>query len=219
MIYTALLAGASGLVGSQVLQRLAADPDCRAVHALGRRPLSSGYPKVSQHTWDFDRLAEVRPFPAADVVFCCLGTTIKAAGSRAAFSKVDFTYAHEVARLALAAGAKQFLLISALGADPESRIFYNRVKGKVEEAVRALPYHGIHIFRPSLLLGERREFRLGERVATVLTPLFTWALVGPLRKYRPIRAAAVARAMVRVGKEGRAGVQVYESDEIERLSR
>lgn len=214
MTYTALLAGASGLVGSQVLQHLAADPDCRAVHALVRRPLPTGYPKVSQHTMDFDRLAEVRPFPAAEVVFCCLGTTIKAAGSREAFSKVDFTYVHEVARLALATGAKQFLLVSALGADPASRIFYNRVKGKVEEAVRALPYYGIHIFRPSLLLGERREFRLGERVSAALAPLFTWALVGPLRKYRPIAAAVVARAMVRVAKEGRSGVHVYESDAI-----
>lgn len=218
MTYTALLAGATGLVGGHVLTLLAADPDCRAVHALVRRPLTTGTPKLQPHPVDFDRLSEVRPFPAADVVFCCLGTTIRKAGSREAFSKVDFTYVHEVARLAALAGAKQLLLVSSLGADPASRVFYNQVKGKVEAAVRALPYFSIRIFRPSLLLGERAEFRLGERVATVLAPAVSWALKGGLAKYRPIPAAAVARAMVRVAKQGGEGVRVYESDEIAGLS-
>lgn len=214
MTYTALLAGATGLVGGHVLTLLAEDPDCWAVHALARRPMPTGYPKLQQHAVDFDRLAELRPFPAADVVFCCLGTTIRTAGSRDAFYKVDFTYVHEVARLAAANGAKQLLLVSSLGADPHSRIFYSQVKGKVEEAVRALPYYGIHIFRPSLLLGARREFRFGERLSALLAPAFTWALVGPLRRYRPIQAAAVARAMVRVAKTGQSGAHVYESDAI-----
>jgi len=219
MSRTALLAGATGLVGGHVLRLLLADPDSTPVTVLGRRPLATGHPKLVQHTVDFDRLAELTPFPRADDVFCCLGTTIKTAGSQDAFYKVDFTYVHELARLAVAAGARQLLLISSLGADPASRVFYSQVKGKVEDAVRALPYYGVHIFRPSLLLGERAEFRLGERLATVVAPVVSWALVGGLAKYRPIHAETVAQAMVRVAKERREGTRVYESDEIARLAR
>jgi uncharacterized protein YbjT (DUF2867 family) len=154
------------------------------------------------------------PFPKAQDVFCCLGTTIRQAGSRDAFSKVDFTYVHDVARLAARAGATQLLLVSAVGANAGSRVFYNQVKGKVEDAVRALPLHGIHIFRPSLLLGERAESRPGERIATIVSRALMWAFVGPLARYRPIAGETVARAMVRVAKEGRAGAQVYESEAI-----
>lgn len=211
---SALLAGASGLIGGQVLRLLLADGDYGLVTVLTRRPLSAGHPKLVQQVVDFDHLAELAPFPRAHDVFCCLGTTIRKAGSRDAFYKVDFTYVHELARLSATHGANQFLLVSSLGADPGSRVFYSKVKGKVEQAVRALPLHGLHIFRPSLLLGERSEFRPGERAAAILSRAVSWAFVGPLAKYRPIEAEAVARAMVRVAKEGREGVHRYESDAI-----
>lgn len=215
---TALLAGATGLVGRHVLELLLADPDYPQVTVLTRRPLSVGHPRLTAHVVDFDRLAELAPFPRAHDVFCCLGSTIRRAGTRDAFYKVDFTYVHEVARLAASHGATQLLLVTAQGANPRSRIFYSRVKGKVEEAVRALPLHGIHIFRPTLLTGDREEFRPMERAAIVAGRAISWAFVGPLARYRPIAAADVARAMVRVAKEGREGARVYESDEIARIA-
>lgn len=201
-----------------MLRLLLADEAYGLVTVLTRRELAARHPKLVQQIVDFDRLAELAPFPRAHDVFCCLGTTIRAAGSREAFSKVDFGYVHELARLATTHGAKQLLLVSSLGANPASRVFYSRVKGKVEEAVRALPLHGLHIFRPSLLLGDRGEFRLGERVSGIAAGLLSWAFVGPLAKYRPIPALAVARAMIRVAKEERMAVVVYESDEIRRLA-
>lgn len=215
---TALLAGATGLVGGHVLQLLLTDPDYSQVTVLTRRPLTLGHPKLTAQVVDFDRLAQLAPFPRGRDVFCCLGTTIRQAGSRDAFYKVDFAYVHEVARLAARHGATQLLLVTAQGANPRSRIFYSRVKGKVEEAVRALPLHGIHIFRPTLLTGERKAFRPMERAAIVAARVIGWALVGPLARYRPIAAADVARAMVRVAKEGRKGARVYESDEIARTA-
>ena len=211
---TALVAGATGLVGGQVLRLLLADPDYSQVTVLTRRALPLAHPKLAARVVDFDRLAELSPFPKAQDVFCCLGTTIRQAGSREAFSTVDFTYVHDVARLAARAGAAQLLLVSAVGANPKSRVFYNQVKGKVENAVRALPLHAIHIFRPSLLLGARAESRPGERFATLASRGLMWAFVGPFARYRPIAAETVARGMVRVAKDNRTGVHVYESEAI-----
>ena len=211
---TALVAGATGLVGGHVLRLLLADPDYQQVTVLARRALPQAHPKLVTRVVDFDRLEEVTPFPRAQDLFCCLGTTIRIAGSRDAFSKVDFTYVYDVARLAARNGAAQLLLVTATGANARSRIFYNRVKGKVEDAVRALPLHGIHIFRPSLLLGERAASRPGEGIATAVSRAVQWAFVGPLARYRPIEGETVARAMVQVAKAGRSGARVYESEEI-----
>ncbi len=217
MTRTALVAGASGLVGGHVLRLLLEDKGYERVTSLGRRELPLANRKLTQRVVDFDRLAEVADFPRVHDVFCCLGTTIRKAGSQEAFRKVDFAYVLELARMAVRHRASQFLLVTALGADPQSRVFYNRVKGEVEEAVRRLQFDGIHIFRPSLLVGRRAEFRLGEGVGFVLSLVVSWALIGGLRKYRPIRAEAVARAMVRIAQEGRRGVHVHESGEIARL--
>lgn len=217
MTRTALVAGASGLVGGHVLRRLLEDKDYERVTSFGRHELPLTAKKLAQRVVDFDRVAEVGDFPRVHDVFCCLGTTIRQAGSQDAFRKVDFTYVVELARVALRHRAAQFLLVTALGADAGSRVFYSRVKGEVEEAVKRLQFEGIHIFRPSLLLGHRAASRPGERAATLLSPLVSWAMVGPLRRYRPVRADAVARAMVRIAREARRGVHVYESGEIARL--
>jgi uncharacterized protein YbjT (DUF2867 family) len=214
---TALVAGASGLVGGHVLRRLLEDKEYERVTSFGRHDLPLTAKKLAQRVVDFDRVAEVGDFPRVHDVFCCLGTTIRQAGSREAFRKVDFTYVVELARVALRHRASQFLLVTALGADAGSRVFYSRVKGEVEEAVRRLQFEGIHIFRPSLLLGHRTASRPGERAAAFLSPLVSWAMVGPLRRYRPVRADAVARAMVRIAREARRGAHVYESAEIARL--
>ncbi len=214
MTRTALVAGASGLVGGHLLRLLLEDRDYERVTSLGRRELPLTHKKLAQRVVDFDRLAEVADVPRVHDVFCCLGTTIRKAGSQEAFRKVDYGYPLELARVAVRHRASQFLLVTALGANPGSRIFYNRVKGEVEEAVKRLQFDGIHIFRPSLLVGKRAESRPAERLTVALVPLVAWALVGPLRTYRPIRADRVARAMVRVAKEAGRGVHVYESRDL-----
>ena len=215
----ALLAGASGLVGGHVLRLLLDDSQYERVTVLGRRDLPVTHKKLVQRVVDFDRLAELGDFPRVHAVFCCLGTTIKQAGSEAEFRKVDYTYVVELARLALRHRASHFLVVTALGADTRSRFFYNRVKGEVDEAVRRLQFDGVHIFHPSLLLGKRTRGRLLERLLSLLSPFVSWVMMGPLARYRPIRAARLARAMVRVAREAPRGVHVYESDQIRRLGR
>src|SRR5687768_15734091 len=181
---TALLAGATGLVGSHVLPLLLTDDAWSHVVTLGRRPSPIQHPKLEQPIVDLGALDAMGGLPRADDVFCCLGTTIKQAGSQEGFRRVDYDFVVGLARAGLR--------VSAIGADPSSRVFYSRVKGEAEAAVRQLPYRGVQIFRPSLLLGERAEFRMGERLATIAAPLLKLPLVGRLRRYRPIEAAAVA---------------------------
>ena len=208
---TALLVGASGLVGRECLRLLLADPAYERVVVLARREMTgatgAGGRLVSRIV-DFERLAEHEDVPAVDHVFCALGTTMRQAGSRERFYRVDHDYPVEVARLARAAGARHFALVSAMGADPKSRIFYNRVKGEAERDVAALGWPGLTVVRPSLLLGERAERRLGEEVGKRL------AFLAP-RKWKPIAARKVAAAMVRAAKEGRPGVRVIESGEMQ----
>lgn len=214
---SALVLGATGLVGGHCLDLLLADGAWTRVAALGRRPAPREHPKLEQRTADFDRLEEHADAFAADDVFCCLGTTIRAAGSREAFRRVDHDYPLAAARLASARGARHFLLITALGADPASRVFYNRVKGEVERDVAALPFAGVALVRPSLLLGGRAERRPGEALAQKVAPVLNPLLVGPLRRYRAIPVRTVARAMVRLAMEGIEGVRVVESDELAAL--
>jgi uncharacterized protein YbjT (DUF2867 family) len=215
---TALVAGASGLVGGHVLRRLLEDPDYDRVTVLARRELPLAHAKLTQRLVDFDHLAQLADFPRVHDVFCCLGTTRKQAGSADAFRKVDLTYVVELGRVAVRHRASQFLVVTALGADPGSRVFYSRVKGEAEGAVRRLSFDGLYIFRPSLLLGARPDRRRGEWLAALLSPLISWALVGRLARYRPIRATALARAMVRVARDAAGGVHMYESDAIRRLA-
>jgi len=209
---TALLAGATGLVGSHVLEFLLADPDWSRVVTVGRRTTSRQHEKLEQRALDLGELETVSDLPHVDDVFCCLGTTIKQAGSQPAFRLVDHAFVVGLARAGLHAGATQFLLVSAIGADPDSRVFYSRVKGETEAAIRKLPYRGIQLFRPSLLLGERPEFRLGERIAMLGAPVLPVLLFGRWRRYRPIQAATVARAMVHIAHESPRGPNVFEYD-------
>jgi uncharacterized protein YbjT (DUF2867 family) len=213
---TAVLAGASGLVGGHLLQELLASPAYEKVTVLVRKPLAVSHPKLVQVAVDFERLDAYREHFQVDDVFCCLGTTIKIAKTKEAFERVDHHYPLELGRLAAEASAGKFLIITALGSNANSRIFYNQVKGRVERDLQKLPLRELHIFRPSLLLGKRAEFRLGERIAS----LFTFAMVGPLAKYKPIRAATVARAMMRVATSAASApsaVHIYESARIQTI--
>ncbi|HWR34300.1 MAG TPA: NAD(P)H-binding protein [Clostridia bacterium] len=208
---SALIAGATGLVGSTLLHQLLATPAYHRVTALVRRPLSLNHPRLDSRVVDFDALSDI---PPCDDVFCVLGTTIKTAGSQAAFRRVDLEYPFALALAARAQGA-QFLLVSSVGADANSRNFYLRTKGELENALRGLGFPALHIFRPSLLLGHRAENRPGERVAMAIAPVIAPALVGSLRRYRPIAATAVARAMVVAAQKAEPGVHIYHFDEMQ----
>ncbi len=211
---SALVLGATGLVGGRCLDLLLADEAYSRVLVLTRRPASRSHAKLRWHTVDFERLSEFGRLLRVDDVFCCLGTTIRAAGSREAFAKVDFGYAVEAARASAENGAGQLLLVSAVGADPRSRVFYSRIKGEVEAAVRELPFRGVQIFRPSLLLGERTHPRIGERLAAAAMAPISPLLLGRARKLRPVRAARLAAVMVAVAKRAPLGVNVFEGDRI-----
>lgn len=213
---SALLLGASGLVGGHCLERLLVEPAYDRVVVLGRRPLPRDHPKLEQRVVDFDQLGDSADMFSVDHVFCCLGTTIRKAGSREAFRRVDLGYPRETARLAAGRGARRYLLVSAVGADPTSRIFYNRVKGEAEEAVQAFPFDAVVVLRPSLLLGDRDERRPGERLAEVVLRPLAPLMVGPLARYRPVQASAVAATLVQAALEGRSGHHVIESDGIRR---
>jgi len=214
---TALIAGASGLVGSHLLPLLLASSRYAKVIAVGRRPLPIVHPKLEQRILNFAQLEDHRMTLIADDVYCCLGTTMRQAGSKDAFYKVDYLYIVKLAALSAGNFAAQLLLVSAMGADASSRIYYNRVKGETEEAVRQTPFRAIHLFRPSLLLGERDEPRAGEQAGEVVLGLLRPVLVGPLRRYRPISAATVAEAMLRAAEAEDTGIQVHLSDAIAQL--
>jgi uncharacterized protein YbjT (DUF2867 family) len=214
---TALLVGATGLVGGHCLRLLLEERAYARVHVLVRRPLKQSHPRLVEHVVDFDRLDREADAIRGDDVFCCLGTTIATAGSQEAFRRVDHDYPVQVARLARKNGARHFLVVTALGASASSRVFYNRVKGETEEDLRAIGYPGLVILRPSLLQGDRAERRPGEEWAKRLMPVLRPVFIGPLRRYRPIAGEVVARAMIRAAERDPRGVQVLESDAIARL--
>ena len=207
---TALLAGATGLVGSALLPLLLASERYAKVIVVGRRAVAVQHPKLMQVVTDLGQLEAERLRLIADDVYCCLGTTMRQAGSKEAFFEVDFLYVVKLAAITAANFAAQFLVVSALGADPESRFYYNQVKGEMETTVRQTPFRAIHIFRPSLLLGVRAAPRLGERIGGWLLAAVRPLLRGRWQKYRPIAAPTVAQAMLRAAEDDGGGVRVHE---------
>ena len=215
---TALIAGASGLVGGHLLRELLASPEYARVVSVGRRPLELAHPKLTQVTAEFSALDRVADALQADDAFCCLGTTRRQAGSRAAFRAVDHGAVLAFAWAAQRAGVRRFFTVSSLGADPASRIFYSRVKGETEEALQVLRFATLALLRPSLLLGTRSRPRLGERLYAALLWLAEPLLLGRWARYRATAAAVGARAMLRCSfGTGARGVLVFESDEIQDL--
>lgn len=205
-----LLAGATGLVGQQALRQLLADPWVKEVRALVRREMTPaellggdvsqapasaplGLDKLRVCVANFERLETRIDWFEVDWVFCALGTTIRQAGSQAVFRQVDFDYPLQIAQLAKAQGAKRFMLVSALGASARSRVFYNRVKGELEDALRAMGFEHLAVARPSLLAGERHEFRLGEKVGLMFGGLMP-------ERYKPVHARQVAAGLIASAK-------------------
>lgn len=203
---TALIVGATGLIGGHLTRKIVNDPSYSTIKVLARKPLDFQHPKLEQIVVDFDKLDA--SLIKADDVFCCLGTTMKQAGSKEAFYKVDFTYPFEVAKAALKNGARQYLIVTAMGADAKSMFYYNRVKGEIENALTDLNYSTLLIFHPSLLLGERKDYRAGESFATVVMRALDF--ITPL-KYKAIKGETVANAMLTYAQKGIKGTQIIES--------
>jgi len=210
---TALLAGATGLVGRACLRALLDNEAYATVAVLTRRPLDETHPKLRVHLVDFGRPDQLRPVEA-DEAFCALGTTMARAGSQSAFRAVDYLAVLSVADLSLEGGARQFVLVSSAGADPAASNFYLAVKGEAEAAVSKRPFASVHILRPGLLLGDRQESRFAEGLMRAVAPAFNPLLLGPLTKYRAISAERVGRAMVAAALRGRPGVSVLHYDEL-----
>lgn len=209
MSRTALLAGPTGLIGHLLLQRLLADPAYDQIRALVRRPLALQHTRLQVLLTDYADLGALGTRLRVDDVFCCLGTTLHRAGSKAAFEDVDYRMVVELARATHAAGAHQFVVVSAVGASPHAVSFYSRVKGRMERAVSALGFDAVNIVRPSLLLGARDESRPAEDTARKLAPLLTPLLSGPLARYRPIDAGDVAESMLQLALRGQPGIHVH----------
>jgi uncharacterized protein YbjT (DUF2867 family) len=205
----ALLAGASGLVGGYLLDALLEAADFSRVYAITRRPLTREHSRLANRTVQFDKLAAQLTGLTCHTAFCCLGTTLHAAGSEDAFRHVDFDYVLSYAQVAKAAQVQRFIVISAAGADPHSRNFYLRTKGETEQALALLGFAGLDVLQPGVLLGWRREMRPLELVARLLMPLVNPLLVGSRTLYRGIPAHAVAQAMVGAARIGRRGISRY----------
>jgi len=214
---TALIAGASGLVGTELLKLLIAEESYNAIHVLTRTPVNSESAKVTEHIIDFNRLSDLKlDFPVHHV-FCTLGTTIKKAETRDNFRKVDFNYVVELGKKAKELKTEKFLVVSSLGANAKSQIFYNRVKGEMESALRELSLAHLFIFRPSLLMGERQEHRAGEKTAIAVYKVISPLLWGHFRKYKGVEAKQVAKAMLMTALENDKTFSIIESDEIQKF--
>jgi uncharacterized protein YbjT (DUF2867 family) len=214
---TAILAGATGLVGSLCLKQLLDDPSYSRVVTVSRRPVSESHPKLIQKTLDFDQLNQLPPIAVNDA-FCALGTTNAKAGSREAYRKIDFGYSKAFAEYALGGGTRQFALVSSVGANVRSRTFYLRTKSELEEVVTAMPFHSLHIFQPSFLMGSRTEQRAGEGIGLALAKVLQFAFVGGSSKYRPIPASLVAAAMIAAVKRAAPGCHIYLYNDMQALT-
>jgi uncharacterized protein YbjT (DUF2867 family) len=210
---TAVVAGATGLVGHYLLNVLAEDSFYDQVLALSRRPVAALAPRIRNVLVDYEDLTP-DDLPGATHLFCCLGTTIKKAGSGEAFRRVDFEYVRNFAEAGHLAGARRLLLVSSVSAASSAGSSYLRVKAETEQAVSAMEWDSLYLFRPSVLLGKRAEERPAEQLAGRLARAFEFALAGPLRKYRPMPAGLLASAMAAAGERGPRGRHVFHYDDI-----
>jgi uncharacterized protein YbjT (DUF2867 family) len=209
---TANLIGATGLVGSQLLQLLLADPRFGKIRVFGRRACGVQHDKIEEHIIDFDMPESWQALVRGDVLFSTLGTTIKEAGSQVEQRKIDYSYQYYFAEAASANGVPFYVLVSAPGADPKSRLFYTQIKGELERDVRRMRFNGIAFLRPGLLAGRRKNMRPAEATAERVLKFFN--AVGLFKKYRPIHGRIVAQAMVNAAAAAKPGVAVYELDEV-----
>ncbi len=211
----AVIVGASGLTGSKLLELLLKDSDITKVISMGRRPLPVKSTKLSEVlVGDLADLHSVEPQLRGDIYFCCLGTTIKTAGSQEAFRKVDYQAVADFGKIAKANGAKSFVLVSAAGANQNSKIFYNRVKGETEEFLKGLGLKSLVFARPGLLMGDRKQRRTGEAFAISAMRVLSPVLPGALRNRMATDVDRLAEILLREGKRAEAGARVLPASEL-----
>ncbi|ANF94853.1 oxidoreductase [Paenibacillus bovis] len=212
----ALVAGATGLVGQALTELLIQAPEYSEVIVLVRKPVErwQQHDRLRQVIVDYEHLEQQRDELRADDIYCCLGTTIRKAKTQENMYRIDVTYPLELARIAHEEGATQFLVVSAMGADSQSSVFYSRIKGELEQQLAQIGYESLSIVRPSLLLGKRREFRLGERTGAILARVLSPLFIGPMNKYKAISAEIVAEGMYRIACRKPQGTVVYLSNQL-----
>ena len=210
----AAIAGSTGFIGTLLIDLLNDDTSFDRIDVLSRRSLN--LPEKFNVLVSDD--VGNQQFEELDVAFCALGTTIRTAGSQEAFYHVDHDLVIDFAKNAKAAGAKTFVLVSSVGATPKTSNFYLRVKGETEHDLEAIGFHSLIILRPSMLMGERKEFRFGEMVGKGVMTIFNPLMIGPMAKYRGIQGSTVAKAMLRLGKEGLAGKHIIEGESLRAFS-
>jgi uncharacterized protein YbjT (DUF2867 family) len=213
----AVVLGSSGLIGSHLVKLLNVSQDYSEITTFVRRKSDILPPKIKEVLADYSNLQNLKDEFICDSLFIALGTTIKKAGSEEKFREVDYTYVLDSVKIAHEINVKNVLLVSSLGADVNSSIFYSRTKGEVERDTSNLGLNSLSIFRPSLLLGDRNEFRPGEKIGEIVSGLFSFAFIGSFKKYKPISAETVAKAMIKTSLSKKTGLYIFESDEISSL--
>ena len=215
---TALIIGSTGLIGSHLLNLLLDSSDYTKVITFVKRDTGIKHKKLTQHIIDFDKPETYKELVVGDDFFCTIGTTIKKAGSKEAFRKVDFEYPRQFAAYALQNKDKQFLIISSLGADSNSGNFYLKTKGEIQDFLKDSKIESVAVLQPSLLLGDRKEFRLGEKIGAFFMKTLSFMFLGNLKKYKAIEAKTVAKAMLTIAQQNNSGFKIYESDVIQEIA-
>lgn len=217
----AVVIGATGLVGNFVVEELLKDPSFKKIRILVRRPLEITHPKLEVQMVAFNNMDDyTQKFGEGDVIFCCIGTTNKKVkGDKATYSAIDVDIPVNAAGIGISKKFKKYLVVSAIGANESSSNFYLKLKGKMENKLKQFPFERISIFRPSILLGNRKETRPGEKMMQGVLKIVSLLLVGPLRKYRAIDASDVAKAMINQSKKNGQGIHIFEYPDMIRLSR
>jgi uncharacterized protein YbjT (DUF2867 family) len=213
----ALVFGGTGLTGSDLILQLSKDDRYREIVMFVRKETDLTLHNVHQVVVDFDQMEEYASLIQGDELFICLGSTISRAGSKEAFYKIDHDYVVQAAKFARMGGVKRAAVITAVGSNAKSLFFYPKVKGLVEQELMQLGFESLYILRPSLLLGSRKEFRRGERMAVRLSEWLPGMYFGPFHKYRPIQASVVAHAMIQLMHSDAKGNRIYESEEMQKI--
>jgi len=218
MPHQVILVGASGLIGSHLLTSLIESAEISRILLILRRPLNITNPKVRELIVNFDELEQYASEIKGDIIYSCLGTTTAATPDSNLYRKIDLEYPLNLARIGAENGIRQFHLVSSMGANVNSSSSYLKLKGELEEKLKELSLESLHIYQPSLLTGNRREYRLGEKIAAPIFKLIEPLLIGPLKKYRSIKAEIVARAMLNQSLKEIKGTLIYPSIQIQELA-
>lgn len=218
MSYKAIIVGASGLIGSELLKLVSTSDAFNEILLINRRPLSTSDSKIREIVIDFDKLDDISEEISGDVIFSCLGTTRGKTPNAMQYRKIELDYTLNIAKHGLKNGAEQFHYVSSLGADASSSSSYLKLKGEIENRLKELSFNSLHIFQPSFLTGERKENRIAEKLMAPLMSLINPLLVGKLRKFQSIAAEAVAKAMLNQSLKSKVGIFTYPSDIIKQLA-